>query len=52
MIHACYSQAFLDLLEVVELCQDTQSAHALKVLKHATQGFLILKDPLQVERKH
>jgi hypothetical protein len=41
-----------DLLEAEQLWQDTQSAHALKVLKRTTQGFLLPDNSENLRHKH
>lgn len=42
----------LDLLEAEDLWHATQSEHALKVLKNATRGFLVPRDPTTILPKH
>lgn len=47
------TQSYLiDLLEAEELWHATKSEHALKVLKNATQGFLVPRDPDAILPKH
>jgi hypothetical protein len=56
ILHAMRSldaQTYLiDLLEAENLWHATKSAHALKVLKNATKGFLIPRDPTAILTKH
>ena len=41
-----------NLLEAEQLWQDTQSAHALKVLRRTTQGFLLTDNTENLRHKH
>lgn len=42
----------IDLLEAEDLWHATQSEHALKMLKNATKGFMVPRDPTTIPQKH
>ncbi len=52
MRHLDSSAYALDLLEAEDLWHATQSEHALKVLKNATKGFMVPRDPSSILPKH